>query len=379
MIAAGLLWYDDDVRRPLALKLAEAADRYRERVGFEPTTCFLNPAQIPAPPPATGRGSRKKVVGPPITLRLVSDEHLRPNYFFVGIGEDERPKRVRGWRDDLGLDQKGAPPARRTRGSAGNAAKPAKRAAPIKQGRTATPTIAAEVTAAPATPSKQAKVAQPAKPEKLEQLEQPIVAEAAAAPAKQTRARKSSVASAASAASTPALPAAPPVATPAPEARPAAEARPQERPAASRRRSASTAKEVAAETGRVAASVPATTSGDSAKIGRAPTKRAARTTTPARATSAETPSVKAPTPGRAAAKHPPVVSDAPATSSTPPEGTERPGRTRHTKASGPARAPVVRSLPKGQRASGPAPVSSVPAVSVPVPSAPVAARRRKSA
>lgn len=129
MIAAGLLWYDDDVRRPLAIKLAEASERYRERVGYEPTTCLLNPAQIPSAPPATGRGSRKKLNVPAITLQLVSDEHLRPNYFFVGVGADERPRRVRGWQGDPIEEQPDVVPTRRARRApALPEPKPAKRA-----------------------------------------------------------------------------------------------------------------------------------------------------------------------------------------------------------------------------------------------------------
>ena len=94
MMASGLLWYDDDIRRPLALKVAEAAQRYRERVGYEPTTCQLNPALIPAPTSAAPRRSRKGADLPTIALRLEANEHLRPHYFYVGVLEGERLKRA---------------------------------------------------------------------------------------------------------------------------------------------------------------------------------------------------------------------------------------------------------------------------------------------
>src|SRR5689334_19719403 len=106
MLASGLLWYDDDASRPLAFKLAEAADRYRERVGYEPTACQLNPTQAQAAqqPPAPGavrRGAKRGVPLPPITLRLIPAAHLRPNYFFVGVEEGDQLRRVAGWHDDL--------------------------------------------------------------------------------------------------------------------------------------------------------------------------------------------------------------------------------------------------------------------------------------
>ncbi|HKS69777.1 MAG TPA: hypothetical protein VJQ45_05130, partial [Ktedonobacterales bacterium] len=76
MIATGLLWYDDDTRRPIALKIAEAADRYRERVGYEPTTCEVSPAQsadaLAATQPPAPR-ARKAAALPRVTL------HVEPN------------------------------------------------------------------------------------------------------------------------------------------------------------------------------------------------------------------------------------------------------------------------------------------------------------
>ena len=106
MLATGLLWYDDDASRPLAYKLAEAAERYRERLGYEPTACQLNPAQAQAAqqPPASAairRGAKRGVPLPPITLRLIPAAHLRPNYFFVGVEEGDQVRRVPGWHDDL--------------------------------------------------------------------------------------------------------------------------------------------------------------------------------------------------------------------------------------------------------------------------------------
>ena len=192
MIAAGLLWYDDDLRRPLAIKLAEASERYRERVGYEPTTCLLNPAQIPAAPPTSGRGSRKKANIPAITLNLVSDEHLRPNYFFVGVGADERPKRVRGWRGNPADEQPETMPTRRVRQPSVKpdaGPKVGKRATVVKSAAPANPTTSAKppASAKPATAARPAAAARsgPAKaarvapvPEASRQVSAPVAAPA---------------------------------------------------------------------------------------------------------------------------------------------------------------------------------------------------------
>ncbi len=91
MVMAGLLWYDDDGRRPLTAKIIEAAERYRERIGFEPTVCQLPPQQWTALTAAVAhpKRSRTPVVQLPRSLRLESDEHLSANYFLLGMGEND--------------------------------------------------------------------------------------------------------------------------------------------------------------------------------------------------------------------------------------------------------------------------------------------------
>ena len=102
MIATGLLWYDDDARRPLTAKIADAAQRFRERVGYEPTTCQLSPIaaqQIAAQREQTKRRTRKPAepAAAELSVALEPDDALRPNYFFVGVRPDDKLKRVRGW------------------------------------------------------------------------------------------------------------------------------------------------------------------------------------------------------------------------------------------------------------------------------------------
>jgi hypothetical protein len=97
MMASGLLWYDDDKHRSLASKVAEAAQRYRERVGYEPTTCQLNPTLIPAATATKShRGRKLSADAGMISLRLEPNEHLRPNYFYVGVLAGERLRRAIG-------------------------------------------------------------------------------------------------------------------------------------------------------------------------------------------------------------------------------------------------------------------------------------------
>lgn len=42
----GLLWYDGDPKRTLEHKIELAADRYREKYGHWPNTCFVHPQAV---------------------------------------------------------------------------------------------------------------------------------------------------------------------------------------------------------------------------------------------------------------------------------------------------------------------------------------------
>src|SRR5262245_56528982 len=144
MMVSGILWYDDDAKRTLDEKIAEAAQRYRERIGLEPTSCELNAAQAAAPrlAKASARHSTKQAepAVPAHNLSLIPTEHLRPNYFLVGLAEGEQPRRVPGWRDPTDeLDETPMPRAARVNLGAPQATPSRQRA------RTpATPTIAIE-------------------------------------------------------------------------------------------------------------------------------------------------------------------------------------------------------------------------------------------
>ncbi len=69
----GLVWYDNDPKKTLDVKMTEAAKRYQEKFGAEPTICYLNPAHIDAKRASFGK------------LRLVSAPKVRPNHLWLEI------------------------------------------------------------------------------------------------------------------------------------------------------------------------------------------------------------------------------------------------------------------------------------------------------
>ena len=42
----GLLWYDNDPKRSLSVKVDQAVTRYRAKFGRKPTVCYLNEADL---------------------------------------------------------------------------------------------------------------------------------------------------------------------------------------------------------------------------------------------------------------------------------------------------------------------------------------------
>ncbi len=95
-----LLWFDDDIKRPLQQKILDGVERYRERMGYEPTQVQLNPAQAKAledamHAPTKKRGKLSVPPLPELRLRLLPTETMRPHHFLIGIGPDDTHRKAR--------------------------------------------------------------------------------------------------------------------------------------------------------------------------------------------------------------------------------------------------------------------------------------------
>ncbi len=69
----GLVWYDGDPKKTLDAKMAEAAKRYKEKYGSDPTVCYINPAHL-----ADQRSTAGK-------MRIVSASQVLPNHLWLEI------------------------------------------------------------------------------------------------------------------------------------------------------------------------------------------------------------------------------------------------------------------------------------------------------
>ena len=77
----GLLWYDNDPKRSLSVKVDQAVTRYRARFGHKPTVCYLNEADL--------NGHEDEVRG----IRLETRPNVLRHHLLVG--EETKPKSIR--------------------------------------------------------------------------------------------------------------------------------------------------------------------------------------------------------------------------------------------------------------------------------------------
>lgn len=74
----GMLWFDNDPKTALPLKIERAADYYREKYGRNPTLCLVNPAMLKDGEQPAGK------------VRVQSYRPVLPGHLWLGI-DDGRP------------------------------------------------------------------------------------------------------------------------------------------------------------------------------------------------------------------------------------------------------------------------------------------------
>jgi len=78
----GLLWYDNDPKKALTIKVAAAAPAYQRKFGQRPDTCYVAPVTLSGSPPDTGLRPAEFA-----GLRLVASVLVRPQHFWVGVDQ----------------------------------------------------------------------------------------------------------------------------------------------------------------------------------------------------------------------------------------------------------------------------------------------------
>lgn len=74
----GLLWFDNDPKRSLEEKVSRAAERYFQKFGRRPDTCYVNPSMVPE------QGGAR-----PTAVRVIAAKNILPHHLWVGVAPPE--------------------------------------------------------------------------------------------------------------------------------------------------------------------------------------------------------------------------------------------------------------------------------------------------
>jgi hypothetical protein len=79
----GLLWYDNDPRRTLEDKIGLAAERYREKYGRWPNTCYVHP-QAMVEPIEQGQHMACRLKNSRTTIQVLSAPNILLHHLWLG-------------------------------------------------------------------------------------------------------------------------------------------------------------------------------------------------------------------------------------------------------------------------------------------------------
>jgi hypothetical protein len=80
-VRVGLLWFENDTKKALEQRVQEAMERYREKFGKSPNTCYIHPQDL--------NGHGLSLEG----MRVVAASNILRNHLWVGW-DDESENRA---------------------------------------------------------------------------------------------------------------------------------------------------------------------------------------------------------------------------------------------------------------------------------------------
>ena len=76
MITNGMLWFDDDAKRPFVTKVELAAQYFKTKYGNDPNVVYVHPSCMPQDNAAQA-------------LRVVAMESVLPHHFLLGVARSK--------------------------------------------------------------------------------------------------------------------------------------------------------------------------------------------------------------------------------------------------------------------------------------------------
>ena len=83
----GMLWFDNDQKKELAIKVERAAQYYRNKYGKVPTLCYVHPSMLPELQETDDEGDNPEgeagLVAAGVEVR--TNQSVLPNHFWIGL------------------------------------------------------------------------------------------------------------------------------------------------------------------------------------------------------------------------------------------------------------------------------------------------------
>jgi len=71
----GMLWFDNDTKTGLAVRIQRAAEYYRAKYGADPDLCFVHPSMVSAPTEE-------------LKVEVRTTQRVLPNHFWLGVKQN---------------------------------------------------------------------------------------------------------------------------------------------------------------------------------------------------------------------------------------------------------------------------------------------------
>lgn len=71
----GMLWFDNDTKTELSVRIQRAAEYYRAKYGSEPNLCFVHPSMVSTP-------------AEELNVEVRTTKSVLPNHFWLGIKQN---------------------------------------------------------------------------------------------------------------------------------------------------------------------------------------------------------------------------------------------------------------------------------------------------
>ena len=85
----GMLWFDNDAKAALDVRIERAASYYRTKYGKTPTLCYVHPSMLPAPVveslPEDNGSQTEPVIVRHAGVEVRTNRTVLPNHFWIGV------------------------------------------------------------------------------------------------------------------------------------------------------------------------------------------------------------------------------------------------------------------------------------------------------